>query len=467
MSRRGTTIALEWTPERAGTPAWPFIAVAVIVLGAGAAACLASPTLGVVALALPAVPLLVLAPEMSLLALVAVLPFDTLGSLDESSTLSATRLLGTAVLGGWVLHVMAHPRRRFRLGRPGWLLLAYVAFATVSIGWSGDTTVTLTALRTLAQLFLLYVMAANVFDEWPRIARGLDVLLLSTTLLSIFVLVQSERSGATRAVLHFGDYSTNPNTLAVQLALSAVASLAFRARHVTLGWWRSAALVPIGLAVLATGSRGGALAAGAGLVTLAVVRPRVGVRALAALALVAVLLPAVLPGTTLARMRERWAAMEEDRLSGRVDIWRVGLAMIADRPLQGMGFAGFRDAFYEYMLETPVDPRFGLMHSRGNRAAHNLYVCTFAELGIAGGALLVIALAAHGRSVWQLRRAAMEVGHNQAEDVSLALLAALATLLVAGLNEDVLLAKTPWLLLGAMQGATIAAGWDAQREARA
>jgi hypothetical protein len=66
----------------------------------------------------------------------------------------------------------------------------------------------------------------------------------------------------------------------------------------------------------------------------------------------------------------------------------------------------------------------------------------------------------------QLRRAAAEVGHDQAEDVALALLAVLATLLVAGLNEDVLLAKTPWLLLGAMQGAAIAAGWDGQQEAR-
>jgi len=466
MSRRGTTIALAWTPERAGTPTWPLIAVAVIVLGAGAAACLVSPKLGVAALALPAVPLLVLAPEMALLALVVILPFDTLGSLDESSTLSATRLVGTAVLGGWVLHVMAHPRRRVRLGRPGLLLLAYVAFATLSIGWAADTDITLTALRTLAQLFLLYVMAANVLDDWSRIARALDALLLSTTVLSLFVLVQNEGSGAGRAVLHVGDYSTNPNALAVQLALSAVASLAFRARHTTLGWWRLAAVVPIGLAVLATGSRGGALAAGAGLVTLAVVRPRVGVRALAALALVALLLPAVVPGTMLARMRARWEATEEDRLSGRLDIWRVGLAMIEDRPVQGTGFAGFRDAFYEYMIETSVDPRFALIHSRGNRAAHNLYVCTFAELGLAGGALLVFALAAHGRSVWQLHRAARQVGHSHAEDVALALLAALATLVTAGFNTDILLPKTPWLLLGAMQGAAIAAGWDGQQEVR-
>jgi O-antigen ligase len=446
---------------------WAWIVVAVVALGAGVAACLVSPALGVVALALPAAPLLVLAPEMALLALIAVLPFDTLGSLDQSSTMSVTRLVGIAVLGGWVLHALAHPGRRVRLGRPGLLLLAYVVFATASMGWSGDTDVTLTALRTLAQLFLLYVMAANVLDDWDRIGRSLDVLLLSTTVLSVFVLVQSEGTGAARAVLRYGDYATNPNALAVQLAFPAVASLAFRARHAALGWWRLAALVPIGLALLATGSRGGALAAGAGLITLAVVRPRVGVRVVATLAFVALLLPVVLPGTTLERLRGRWVASEEDRLSGRLDIWRVGLAMIADRPLQGTGFAGFRDAFYEYMLETPVDPHFALIHNQGNRAAHNLYVCTLAELGLIGWGLLAVALAAHGRRLGQLRRAAMQVGDRHAEDVALALLAVLTTLLVAGLDEDVLLAKTPWLLLGAMQGAAIAAGWEGAREGRA
>jgi O-antigen ligase len=457
--------------ESAWPPAWPWVAVAVLALGAGAAACFASPALGIAALALPAAPLLVVAPDLAVLALVAALPFDALAAVDESGMLTLTRLLGIAVLGGWVVHVVAHPARRVRLGRPGLLLLAYVAFAAVSIGWSADTDLTLTALLTLAQLFLLYVMAANVFDDWSRIARGLDVLLLSTAVLAVLVLVQNSGVPNTdvfhaRAVVRYGTHITNPDGLAYQLALPAVAALAFRTRHAALGWWRLAAMVLIGLALVATGTRGGALAAGAGLVTLAAVRPRIGARVLAALALVALLLPAVLPGGTLDILRARWATTSEDRLSGRLDIWRVGLAMIADRPLHGTGFGGFHDAFYEYMLSTPVDPHFGLIHSRGNRAPHNIYLSTFAELGLVGGGLLACALAAHARALWQLRRAARRVGHDQAEDIALALLATLATMLVAGSNGDILLEKTPWLLLAAMQGASIAAGWDGAAEVR-
>jgi len=455
----------------ASPPAWSWIAVAVLALGAGAAACFVSPALGIAALALPAAPLLVVAPDLAILALVAALPFDALAAVDEDGMLTLTRLLGIAVLGGWVVHVVAHPTRRVRLGRPGLLLLAYVAFAAVSIGWSPNTDVALTALLTLAQLFLLYVMAANVFDDWSRIARGLDVLLLSTTVLAVIVLVQNPGAqnggfGLARAVVHYGTHTTNPDGLAYQLALPAVAALAFRARRAPLGWWRLAAMVLIGLALIATGTRGGALAVGAGLVTLAAVRPRIGARVLAALALVALLLPAVLPGGALDILRARWEGSADDRLSGRLDIWRVGLAMIADRPLQGTGFGGFYDTFYQYMLKTPVDPHFALIHSRGNRAPHNIYLSTFAELGLIGGGLLTFAFAAHARALWQLRRAARQVGHDQAEDIALGLLAILATLLVAGSNGDLLLEKTPWLLLAVMQGASIAAGWDGAAEVR-
>jgi O-antigen ligase len=461
--------AIAWSPADAGrrgiTPTWPWIALGLVGLGAGAAACLASPMLGLVVLALPAAPILVLAPELALLALVAALPFDAIASLVEARTLTLTRLLGIAVLGGWVLHVVAR-RRRIRLGGPGQLLLAYVVFAALSIGWSSDTDVTLTALRTLAQLFLLYVMAANLLDDWSYIARTLDVLLLATAVLAVLVLTQLD-AGTTRAVLRYGDQAFNPDALAAQLAFPAAAALAVRTRRTPLGWWRLAAVVPTVLALLATGTRGGAVAFAAGLAVLAVARPRTAARTLGALAVVVLLLPAVLPGDTLARLRERWAGTSEDRLSGRLDIWRVGLAMVADRPLHGTGFAGFRDAFYTYMLEVPVDPQFALQHTYGNRTAHNIYVSTLAELGLAGSVLLALALAAHGRTLWQLRRAAMQAGHREAEDVSLALLAALATVLVAGASTDLLLVKTPWLLLGTMQGAAIAAGWAGAQEDRA
>src|SRR5260370_14833717 len=90
-------------------PALPWIVLAVLALGAGAAACCASPALAVAALALPAAPLLVVAPDLAILTLVAALPFDALAALDDTGMLTATRLLGIAVLAGRVVHLMPPP----------------------------------------------------------------------------------------------------------------------------------------------------------------------------------------------------------------------------------------------------------------------------------------------------------------------------------------------------------------------
>lgn len=450
--------------EAMGPPAtWPWIAVAAAVLVAGIGAALIHPLAGVAALALPLLPLLVLAPDLALLGLTAVLPFDGVASLVDARTLSLTRLLGLPVLAGWLLWLLMH-RERIRVGRPALALLAYVAFAAVSIAWASDTSVTMRGLRTLSQLFLLSVMAANVFTTWARLARMLDVLLAGTAVLGVLTLVQLA-PGAGRATLSYGEQVFQPNALAAALAIPALAALALRARTGPLGAWRLAALVPIVPALIATGSRGGMLSLGVGIAILACCRPRLGMRTAGALAAMLLVAAFVLPADVVTRAEERWAGAAEDRLSGRLDIWRVGIAMVADRPLQGTGFFGFRDAFYEYMLETPVDPHFALIHSRGNRAAHNVYLATVAELGLAGGALLVVALGVHARLLWQLRRAAQRVRNDEADDVATALLAMVGAIIVAGAGTDLLLTKTPWLLLGSAQGAAFAAGWFPRSEA--
>ena len=452
--------------------ALPWIAVAVLALGAGAAACFASPALGVAALALPAAPLLVVAPDLAILALVAALPFDALAALDDTGMLTLTRLLGIAVLGGWVVHVVAHPRRRVRLGRPGLLLLAYVAFAAVSIGWPPIPDVALTA--------LMHAGAAV-----PPLRHGRQ---------RASTIGPGSRARSTSCCSRPPSWPSSSwyRIRAYRTAASAWHapwSTTGRTRPTRTSWrtsWRfprsprsrSAHAVPL--------SAGGASARWCPSASPSSLPARAAAhwppapdssrwppsahasasRVLAALALVTLLLPAVLPGGAIDILRARWEASGDDRLSGRLDIWRVGLAMMADRPLHGTGFGGFQDAFYQYMLETPVDPHFALIHSRGNRAPHNIYLSTFAELGLIGGTLLTLALAAHARALWQLRRAARQVGHDQAEDIALALLATPGHPAGGGLHGDLLLEKTPWLLLAIMQGASIAAGWDGAAEVR-
>jgi hypothetical protein len=192
---------------RPGAPSWPLLVVMAAVLLGGLAAFVLSPKLGLAALALPVAPLLVLAPQYAVLALVAALPFDAVAALSDEGAFTLTRLLGLAVLGGWLVHAIAEGRA-VRLATGGRLLAAYVLFAVVSVGWAADPDVTIQSLRTLLQLFLLYVMVANVLRTPADVSRALDVLLVSTGVLALLVLLQLPVAGG-RATFTFGAETVN------------------------------------------------------------------------------------------------------------------------------------------------------------------------------------------------------------------------------------------------------------------
>jgi O-antigen ligase len=279
------------------------------------------------------------------------------------------------------------------------------------------------------------------------------VLLVSTAIVALVTLWQFP-SGGKRAVMTLGDETINPNYLAATLVLPAVAAAGLAAGRGGMGWWRWLALAPIALALLLTGSRGGGIALAGGLLIMAAPRRGVGVRIAACALVLAVLLPAIVPQATLDRVWGRYATVEQDRLSGRMDIWRVAFAMAEDRPLQGTAYGGFQDAFYRYMILAPVDPYWARAHSRGNRAAHNIYVSALAELGVPGIVLLVSALAAHGRGLWRARRVAERRRLDGVSVLTLSLLGVFATMLLFGTTIDLLTTKAPWVWLGAMQAAT-------------
>lgn len=434
-----------WTrPERDAGRGWVAAGAGTVALGLTAYS--VDARLGLVVAGLAAAPLLLVAPVWGLLLVVAVVPFDAVAGILSGRAFTLTRLIGMGALGAFAAHALLL-RRPIRLGRPGMLLAAYVGFAAVSVWWAADLAMAVRGVRTLAQLLLLYVVAVNLLDR-RGVLLALDVLLGATVLLAFVVLWQLPAAGSARARLVLGDETFDPNYLAATLVFPAIAAIARSGLGGPGRWLRLAAVVPIGIALFATGSRGGGSALVVGVIVLGVLRPGLAPRVASAMLATALLLPSVLPERAVSRIVERWAASTEDHLSGRTDIWRVGVAMIADQPLAGTGFGGFREAFYRYMVDVPVDPEFAHAHSRGNRAAHNIYVGTVAELGVLGGGLLFAALALHGVTAWRAARAHPEL---------VALPAMFGCLVFFGGSIDLMLQKLPWLLLGFVAAPGVAA----------
>ena len=295
---------------------------------------------------------------------------------------------------------------------------------TISIGWASDTDVTGAALRTLAQLFLLYVMAANVLDDWSRIARV----------------------AGRPAPRHHGARPHGPRR-GRERRRSRRAAVRRSTRSTRTSWQRSWPCPRCRRSPSArdrSRSAGGAcwrwspsssrwsrraLAAerwhsGRGSPTLAIGRPRLGTRGLAAVAVVGLLLPVVLPDNTLQLLRHRWEKTRERPPRGPA-------RHLARRPGDGR-----RQAAAGHGLRR-LPRRVLRVHARRRPSTRGSRSCTAAATGSPttstsarspssaswAATLFGLALAAHTRTAWRLQRAAMQVGDDEAEDVALALLA--------------------------------------------
>ncbi len=429
----------------AGERAW--LAVGLATLGLAILAFMERPVFGAAVLVLPLAPLAVLQPRWAFLAVVLALAFDDISGIGEvGSATTLTRLLGVGAIGAWFLHVIDR-RQPLRLGKPGAWLAAYVAFAVASIAWAPDPVETRQALQTLVQLFLLYLMTVHLCASPRTLGLAADVLLAGAVVVAVLVLGKLPVGDAGRATLQFGESLVNQNYVAAGLVFPAVIAAARGTRTSPAGLLRLAAIVPIAIAIFATGSRGGGVALLCGLAAIALQRGRAAVQLAVAGAAVIAIATAVLPSQYADRMWQRWQHSDEDRLSGRLDIWKVGAAMATDNPVLGVGYAGFRDDFYAYMRETDVDPRWALLNDRGERVAHNVYLAAAAELGAVGIALLVGGLVAHARA---LRAAARRRPHDP---LLLGLGAALVSLVICGATVDLLGTKVAWLVLGMASGA--------------
>jgi O-antigen ligase len=179
-------------------------------------------------------------------------------------------------------------------------------------------------------------------------------------------------------------------------------------------------------------------------------------QALGALLILAMAAPLLMPTEMVDKLVTRFTSAGTDRLANRLDIWRVAVAAISDRPFLGAGFGGFPDVFYSYMATAGIDPEWALRNARGNRVAHNVYLGTFAELGIVGLGFLLSSLAAHGAGVLRVWRRHRFYGDPRVAALALALGCMLVSFLVFANSIEIMLKKSTWVMLGMIQGLIVA-----------
>jgi O-antigen ligase len=313
--------------------------------------------------------------------------FDGLADVGFAKIAAAAAV--TALVGSWLLY--GH-----RVGLGGWpgllvvALFAWVGFSALWSYWPGRSMDTfLDGTKYLA----VFLLAMNVIDREERLG-GLVRALAWATLIPAFGGISSWLRGEH---LVDGDRASwigifgNPNDLAYHLVVGIAMILAARdaaprrgARLVYL-----AMLVPVGFCLLITQSRGGMLAAGAvltfWLLTSLRARASTAITRAAGVLLVVGCVFYLSPGNPwTSRMESSVAYGEDVSARGRIDAWRTGLNMAAERPLIGVGAGAFMVAW----------PDFAPGDAGPARTEHNTFIQLVGELGFPGLLFFVLPLGA-------------------------------------------------------------------------
>lgn len=256
----------------------------------------------------------------------------------------------------------------------------------------------------------------------------------------------------------------HPNQLAglITLFLPLLVSLLFAPPAELAVWPRRLALLAATLwtawILLLTQSRGGWIAALAGLVVLSVLwaltLPKSRTRSVLCLALIGLVAAAILlifrigPETIWglwANPPQETAVGTLTTLNFRKELWPWAVTAISDFPLTGVGLGAFRlVAFRLYPL--PLSPQFDIGH------AHNVFLQTALDVGLPGLAVYLAILLVALVVGWQVARS--DLGYRA---ISLGILAGLVAHHVYGLADTLALGSKPglvfWLLLGLLAAA--------------
>lgn len=269
-------------------------------------------------------------------------------------------------------------------------MLAYVAWAVLSVFWTIDLNITVSRAGTYVQLLIATWLIWDLGTKENRVLGLLQAYVLGTALGSISVLFNYWNGAAASSFFGGGGDSEwdtnrftisgfNANDLGLTLALSIPMAFYLLTRKKGIGWniflWMFLVLCPI--AILLTGSRGSILAIAASTVML----PFLMVHMTPARRVACIVIPVAIvagcvgwvPEGTLERYQTIYDEIQAGTLTHRTVIWTAGLEVFRDNALIGTGAGSYGTAVLN-AIDIPY-------------VAHNTFLSVLVELGVVGAFL--------------------------------------------------------------------------------
>jgi O-antigen ligase len=384
-----------------------------------------------------------------------------------------TKLVGAFVVLSWTVVRLLRQESWWPLLTERWIwaAMAFVGLAGVSLWWAEYFAGVQGQLQRLVLLLALAVVMFDLLRSWNAVEWIVRVLVLSGMAAALLTVSQTLSLGVRRA----GEGVTggiNATAMALVTLMPFGFYLVRSPRERTL--WRVIGVVYLGLAVLgvtSTLSRMGFLLIPLvfTLVLWESLRTGVGRTPLAIMVAVTVIAGvAIIPADkvmdrieTIGPYVQGMVSPDDSldpRMSGRGYHMKVALAIFADHPVRGVGYANYGSYFRDrYQFEVTGRDRFYL----NARSAHSSYPLILAELGIPGlllwGALLFLA----SRGLWRGWLLYRGDPASQRFMLTYAIGLAFVVQLLIGFYDETHTNKFFWLILGLV----LAAGRLVDRDA--
>lgn len=351
----------------------------------------------------------------------------------------------------------------------------YAIIQLVSVFWAGDhAAATAGSIGTVRDMLVALVAVATIssVDDLLTVAGGVAAAGVFLGGLSAFQAASGTFSSpyggfavatVEQIVGEVDDFRASgpvddPNffaqVLVVAFALALGAFLFSKDRWLRVVGLTGAAIAALG--ILVTYSRGGVLAGSAVAVCALMMHRPTPTWTIVTIAAVLVSV-AALPPEFVDRAAQSTAGLPlvgddqpiaDSAVRGRTSEAIVGLQMLRDHPVLGVGVGNYPARYQEYSRELGLDPR------REDRASHNLYLEIGSETGVVGlgafGVLVAIA-------VRSLRRATRD-DDERLRTVSRSLLLAMIGFGVTGVFLHADFARTMWILVALSATAGAVAG---------
>jgi O-antigen ligase len=323
--------------------------------------------------------------------------------LGFSGSLSLARIAGLPFFASYFFYYNPLSKKGPlpRIPAAMWWLVGYlVVFAVNGLLIPAELTgAFVLQLLTRIQLIVFFWISSNLLQHEKLAIYALLAFVLASTVVSGGMIL--ELPGFTDAgtvdMQREAALGFNPNTQAGIIALSLLTTvgilLARNFNGFTINGLITATTLPLLVALVKTGSRGGILAfmAGISLYLLEIWPPK---RLLTRILLITAGI-AVIAYTTTANpfFLERWeVAYFEGDLAGREKIIPTAIEMISERP-----FFGWNPVEFNYELGGRLNA------ISGNKDAHDLYLHLLLEVGLVGAFPFLVGIGLCARAAWRSR----------------------------------------------------------------